>query len=92
MVVNGAMTVDAHVTRAGIETETTMTTQWKVAGRAVMENGKKVSVRIQPPSSDNVFVDFRWVDGSAENLNLCKFFQVKVQFNSLILDNQIHSF
>ena len=52
------MSVDAHVTKSGIQTETTSLTSWKIGGRASMDRGQNVEVRIDTPYDRNTIVNF----------------------------------
>lgn len=58
IVFNGAMSVDAHVTKSGIQTESTSLTSWKIGGRASMDRGQNVEVQIDTPYDRNTVVNF----------------------------------
>ena len=52
------MTVDAHVTRTGIMTESSMTSGWKVSGRAAMDQNQHITVSVDAPYQENSIFRF----------------------------------
>jgi len=58
VVVNAAMTVDFIATKTGIMTQSSMVSDWKMNGKASMESGKKLSIRIDAPYKEQTFFKF----------------------------------
>lgn len=59
VVVDASMSVDAHHTKTGVMTESSMVSGWKVSGRASMSNGRNVQVRVDAPYQENNLFRFK---------------------------------
>ena len=53
------MTVDAHVTRCGMETESTMMSSWRLGGKVSMANGQNLKLKLDAPHKENTLFTFK---------------------------------
>nr|XP_002124291.1 uncharacterized protein LOC100186072 [Ciona intestinalis] len=54
----GSMTVDAHVHRTGIATESSAMTSWTLGGQVSLEQGQRLSMRLDAPFRENTVFKF----------------------------------
>lgn len=53
------MSVDAHVTRTGIATESTAVTSWTLGGKFSVDRGRSLMVKIDAPYQRNTVFSFK---------------------------------
>nr|CAB3262975.1 uncharacterized protein LOC100186072 [Phallusia mammillata] len=58
VLVTGAMSVDAHVTRIGLATESSAVTSWTLGGRLSVDQGHSVTVKVDAPYQRNTVFSF----------------------------------
>lgn len=55
------MTVDLTATKTGIMTQSSMVSDWKMNGKASLESGNRLNIRLDAPYKEQTFFKLKFV-------------------------------